>query len=425
MAISLDYSQPPAEYALCKDVQFEFDRLVDLTNTELGNYAPVGATYVTLSTNSSLTNERVLTGTSNQIVVTDNGAGSTVVLSTPQNIHTAATPTFASETLTATSNQLILGATRTVTLTAPTPASSSRTITFPDLATNYDVVGASGTQTIGGSKTFSSDVTITSATSTAINISASNSGGILGSSIDNTSNTSGSEAREFIRVAGGTAGDPYTVYSISGVLSVSIGIDNSDSDKFKISGASTLGTTDLLSIAVGTLAATFGGALSVPSGSNLYLDGGSDTYIQEGSSNIISIVAGGTTELTITSTDVYTEGWTDWSSTAAVTGWSSASVKKVFYKRYGKTVMLWWDLEGTSNSTSFSMTIPFTRSTDSGFTMIGPIGAIDATAAVTTGPIWQINSAGTSIIFSKDALGTGWTNSGSKRAYGQCLYQSA
>jgi hypothetical protein len=57
-------------------------------------YGPIGATYVTLSTNSSLTNERVLTGTTNQVSVTDNGAGSTVVLALPQSIDTAATPTF-------------------------------------------------------------------------------------------------------------------------------------------------------------------------------------------------------------------------------------------------------------------------------------------------------------------------------------------
>lgn len=46
--------------------------------------------FVTIGNTSGLTAERALTGTSNQIVVTDNGAGSTVVLSTPQNLHTSA-----------------------------------------------------------------------------------------------------------------------------------------------------------------------------------------------------------------------------------------------------------------------------------------------------------------------------------------------
>lgn len=43
--------------------------------------APVDAQYVTLATNATLTNERVLTGTASQVIVTDGGAGSTVTLS--------------------------------------------------------------------------------------------------------------------------------------------------------------------------------------------------------------------------------------------------------------------------------------------------------------------------------------------------------
>jgi hypothetical protein len=60
-----------------------------------GSGAPDSALYVTLATDATLTNERVLTGTANQITVTDGGAGTTVTLSTPQNLHTAATPQFA------------------------------------------------------------------------------------------------------------------------------------------------------------------------------------------------------------------------------------------------------------------------------------------------------------------------------------------
>jgi len=69
-----------------------------------GDRAPHNLQYVVLVASSNLTQERVLTGTSNQITVTDNGAGSTVVLSTPQDIHTGATPTFAGITLTAAAN---------------------------------------------------------------------------------------------------------------------------------------------------------------------------------------------------------------------------------------------------------------------------------------------------------------------------------
>jgi hypothetical protein len=66
-----------------------------LTATGGSGGAPVDALYVSLATDATLTNERVLTGTSNQITITDGGAGAAVTLSTPQNIHTGATPQFA------------------------------------------------------------------------------------------------------------------------------------------------------------------------------------------------------------------------------------------------------------------------------------------------------------------------------------------
>src|SRR5678816_816181 len=68
--------------------------LIDVTSQ-----APLAAAYVTIGADATLPNERALTGTSNQITVTDNGAGSTVVLSTPQSIHTGASPTFVGLTL--------------------------------------------------------------------------------------------------------------------------------------------------------------------------------------------------------------------------------------------------------------------------------------------------------------------------------------
>lgn len=158
MAIYQQIIFPPSGDAKNSKVGLEFEDLILQINTTIAGlasiYAPISSKFVTIGTDTTLTQERSLTGTSNQIVVTDNGAGSTVVLSTPQNIHTAATPTFASETLTATTNQIILGTTRTVTLTAPTPASSSRTITFPDLSADYSVVGTEGTQNINGTKSF-------------------------------------------------------------------------------------------------------------------------------------------------------------------------------------------------------------------------------------------------------------------------------
>ena len=62
--------------------------------------APTGAQYVTLATDGTLTADRVLTGTTHQIIITDGGVGGNVTLSTPQNIATTSSPTFNALTLT-------------------------------------------------------------------------------------------------------------------------------------------------------------------------------------------------------------------------------------------------------------------------------------------------------------------------------------
>ena len=64
-----------------------------------------------------------------------------------------------------------------------------------------------------------------------------------------TTNSSGNDAIFLANVAGTSAGDPMMRFNIDNVGSWSIGVDNSDSDKFKISGlSSVLGTNDRLVI---------------------------------------------------------------------------------------------------------------------------------------------------------------------------------
>lgn len=63
-----------------------------------------------------------------------------------------------------TSNQIVLGATRTVTINAPTPASASRTWTIPDISADGTFAALEGTQTFSGAKTFSAAVTISPTT---------------------------------------------------------------------------------------------------------------------------------------------------------------------------------------------------------------------------------------------------------------------
>ena len=60
-----------------------------------GTGASTSEAYVTIGSSAGLSAERALTGTANQVIVTDNGANSTAVLSLPQSIDTGASPIFA------------------------------------------------------------------------------------------------------------------------------------------------------------------------------------------------------------------------------------------------------------------------------------------------------------------------------------------
>lgn len=93
-----------------------------------------------------------ITGSANIIIT--NGAG-TIAADTVQPIATTSTPTFASETLSNTTNQLVLGGVKTTTISAVAPASSS-VYTIPDAGTAANFVMTESAQTINGVISFGS-----------------------------------------------------------------------------------------------------------------------------------------------------------------------------------------------------------------------------------------------------------------------------
>jgi hypothetical protein len=72
--------------------------------------------------------------------------------------------------------------------------------------------------------------------------------GALQSRLENTGNTGSDSSRYIIKVGGTSAGDPYIDFLVNGGSEYSLGIDNSDSDKFKLSASGALGTGDLVTV---------------------------------------------------------------------------------------------------------------------------------------------------------------------------------
>lgn len=111
-----------------------------ITNTGMAGSGASGVTAL-----NAYTGSLTIAGTANQVVVTPSG-GTTITLSTPQNIHTAATPTFAALTLSNNTNQLVLGTTNTVTITMAALA-ASYVWTIPAVTDTFVGVGATQTLT--------------------------------------------------------------------------------------------------------------------------------------------------------------------------------------------------------------------------------------------------------------------------------------
>ena len=116
-------------------------------------------------------------------------------------------------------------------------------------------LGAGANGTVSASVTFTGPATFTGTASFAINlgVSRSESGGTVDLRVSNESNTASSRARLTTRVAGTSAEDAIVNYEISGGQQYTSGIDNSDSDTFKIQGGSSLSASAGLSITTGNV----------------------------------------------------------------------------------------------------------------------------------------------------------------------------
>jgi len=136
-------------------------------------------------------------------------------------------------------------------------------------------------------------------------------------------------------------------------------------------------------------------------------------------------IAGGLTVggiLSVTG-DLYTTVWTDYSSTSTVVGWASFTSKKIFYKKVGKLVFVVFSIDGTSNATTTTFTLP-----------VATVNSIDTWAAMRTrdnntdqtypGAI-EIDAGGSTVNCLKDWASNAWTASSRKIINGQFFYQTA
>lgn len=111
--------------------------------------------------------------------------------------------------------------------------------------------------------------------------------------------------------------------------------------------------------------------------------------------------------------------WTDYSATSTIVGWSSYTTKLIYYKDIGKTRFMYVNIDGTSNSTSTSFTLPSVCSNTINY---GGQMRTDDNGNINMGHFTLASGASTVNCYYGVAAAA-WTASGTKRLLGQFTYQ--
>lgn len=225
---------------------------------------PVGKVWVDQTNNASYTltsfSASGNTTTANW-VTTGGGSGAVATLTGDSG---TATPSGGNIKIAGTTNQITTAASgATVTLSLPT-AVTVTTLHATTIDTNVAAAELSLNGTTISATGSNADVSLNLSTkgTGSIVYSQSSAGVDLNEQITNSDNTSGtSNAGLQLATGGASSGDPYVQFAISGVgaSTMTMGLDNSDSDKWKISNSASLGTSDALTL-------TQAGALTTAAG---------------------------------------------------------------------------------------------------------------------------------------------------------------
>lgn len=108
--------------------------------------------------------------------------------------------------------------------------------------------------------------------------------------------------------------------------------------------------------------------------------------------------------------------WSDYSASSTIVGWSSFTVKEIYTRKIGSLLFVNYRLQGTSNATGATFTLPFALD---GLTYSSSAYIIDNGSAQTA-PGWVVSTAASATItVSKDMSGAAFTASGTKAVRGQ------
>ncbi|MBF0510836.1 MAG: hypothetical protein HQL13_00740 [Candidatus Omnitrophica bacterium] len=218
--------------------------------------------------------------------------------------------------------------------------------------------------------------------------------------------------------------------------------------------SSSITATSAGSIGIGTSAPQF--ALDVPSSAHflsLNLNAtstggasGSDFWIGQGGANggkDLAINGGtGTTtggiEFDINNAatlflspngDIYSPpsgNWSDYSASSTIVGWSSISSSVILTKKIGKIVFVYFNISGTSNTTTVTFTLPYSCNSNSLYWPNGILATtVDRSTNLSVPGKCYMGPGSNTVVCVSSPIGGAWTASGTKIVQGQFWYQSS
>jgi hypothetical protein len=114
------------------------------------------------------------------------------------------------------------------------------------------------------------------------------------------------------------------------------------------------------------------------------------------------------------------EDWTDYSSTSTIVGWSSYTTQEIWYRVIGDFCFVRFLLNGTSDSTTTTFTLPYNNSADLN---VREIIRITDSGSAAVGMLQVNTSSGTVTFYPDLSFSSTWTASGSKSVAGSFFYK--
>lgn len=115
------------------------------------------------------------------------------------------------------------------------------------------------------------------------------------------------------------------------------------------------------------------------------------------------------------------DAWIDYSATSTIVGWSSFTTKIIRYQKSYKRVTLEFNLQGTSNSTTTTFTLPIALGSSSGNVILVCYTVSNGATPVAGRAV--ILTSGTTVTLSADVGGTAFAGANNKQCVGTIEYE--